>query len=111
MSNTIPFRINFRAFRWSQAMIFIIEEINRNKTLLPNVTLGYKFYDTCGIAFQSVRSTLALINGPEDNDAKKCNGAPSVPVIIGDSGSSLSIAVLRVLKLFRVPLVSIHTQN
>ncbi|XP_034784438.2 extracellular calcium-sensing receptor-like [Acipenser ruthenus] len=98
--------INFRAFRWSQAMIFIIEEINRNKTLLPNVTLGYKFYDTCGIAFQSVRSTLALINGPEDNDAKKCNGAPSVPVIIGDSGSSLSIAVLRVLKLFSVPLVS-----
>uniref|UniRef100_A0A8D0CFJ6 Olfactory receptor C family, w1 n=1 Tax=Scleropages formosus TaxID=113540 RepID=A0A8D0CFJ6_SCLFO len=77
---------NLRVFRWAQAMVFFIEKINKDSSLLPDVTLGYRLYDTCGTV-------------------GSC-GSLSIPLIIGDSGSTLSMAISRTLNLFKVPLVS-----
>uniref|UniRef100_A0A3B1IZT5 Olfactory receptor C family, w1 n=1 Tax=Astyanax mexicanus TaxID=7994 RepID=A0A3B1IZT5_ASTMX len=97
---------NLRAFRWSQAMIYFIEEINRNPNLLPNITLGYRLYDTCWLVALSMRSALSAVSQPLKRNSTGACSSPSIPVIIGDSGSSLTIAISRLLNLFRVPLVS-----
>ncbi|XP_069053790.1 extracellular calcium-sensing receptor-like [Lepisosteus oculatus] len=97
---------NFRAFRWMQAMIFFIEEVNRNKALLPNITLGYSLYDSCALEPQAVKATLSMLTEPAHEREEGCRDVPSVPVVIGNSGSSLTIAVSRALQPFRVPLVS-----
>lgn len=86
-------------------MIFAIEEINRDKRLLANLTLGYKIYDSCSTPFHALRTALALMNVNEEGTGKpECRGR--VPVVIGDGGSTLSLVVARFLGVFHVPQVS-----
>ncbi len=87
-------------------MVFAINEINNNNDLLPNITLGYQIYDNClrlGVAF---RAAISLASGTEESFSDlNCTGSPPVIGIVGDPGSSQSIAISSVLGLFRVPMV------
>lgn len=98
-------RLNLRALRWSQALIFFIEEINRSPVLLPNITLGYRIYDTCWTVALSARTALSVVSQPLKRNSTGACSSPNIPLVIGDSGSSLSIAVSTLLNLFKVPLV------
>ncbi len=57
--------MNLRDFRLAQIMIFAIEEINRSEDLLPNISIGYRIYDTCGSRLSSMSATMGLMNEPE----------------------------------------------
>ncbi|XP_052007766.1 extracellular calcium-sensing receptor-like [Xyrauchen texanus] len=97
------------SFQQAQTMVFAINEINNNHSLLPNITLGYQIYDNClrlGVAF---RAAIDLISGTEESFSNlNCTGPPPVIGIIGDPGSTQSIAISSVLGLFRVPIVSYY---
>uniref|UniRef100_A0A3P8VZ46 G-protein coupled receptors family 3 profile domain-containing protein n=1 Tax=Cynoglossus semilaevis TaxID=244447 RepID=A0A3P8VZ46_CYNSE len=95
------------AFRQAQTMAFAIDEINRNPNLLSNVTLGYSLYDTCIELSIGFRAAMSLISGRAGVMASEetCVGLPVIG-IVGDSFSTSSIAISRVLGLYRVPLVS-----
>ncbi|XP_072329889.1 extracellular calcium-sensing receptor-like [Scyliorhinus torazame] len=98
---------SLRAFRWVQLMIFAIEEINNDPSLLPNITLGYNIYDSCATPALAVRATLTILNGQEENvTLSRCNGGAPVHALIGDSGSTQSITIARTAGLFGIPLIS-----
>uniref|UniRef100_A0A8C8DUB9 Olfactory receptor C family, g2 n=1 Tax=Oryzias sinensis TaxID=183150 RepID=A0A8C8DUB9_9TELE len=84
---------NFEEFRFAQTMIFAIEEINKSKHLLPNVSIGYRIYDNCGSTLSSMRAVMALMNGDELLIEKNCSGQSAVHAIIGESESSSTIVL------------------
>ncbi|KAK7151693.1 hypothetical protein R3I94_008139 [Phoxinus phoxinus] len=96
------------SFQQALTMVFAINEINNNN-LLPNITLGYQIYDNClrlGVAF---RAAISLVSGTEETFSNlNCTGPPPVIGIVGDPGSTQSIAISSVLGLFRVPMVSYY---
>uniref|UniRef100_W5M364 Receptor ligand binding region domain-containing protein n=1 Tax=Lepisosteus oculatus TaxID=7918 RepID=W5M364_LEPOC len=82
-------------------MIFAIEEINRDSTLLPSVILGYRIFDNCGSAALTVRAALALGGGQEEDGAKSTCRNP-VPAVL----TSNSVFAARRIGPFGLPLVT-----
>lgn len=97
--------VNLREFRFAQTMIFAIEEINRSKFVLPNVSIGYRIYDNCGSTLSSVSAAMALMNGDERTAGKNCSRRSSVHAIIGESESSSTVVLSHLTGPFEIPLV------
>uniref|UniRef100_A0A673WL14 Extracellular calcium-sensing receptor-like n=1 Tax=Salmo trutta TaxID=8032 RepID=A0A673WL14_SALTR len=97
-----------RGFQQAKTMAFAVDEINRNPDLLPNIKLGYQLYDNCLKLGVSLRAAMSLASGTEEEFLldETCSGSPPVLGIVGDPGSTHSIAISSVLGLFRVPMVS-----
>ncbi|XP_048460139.1 extracellular calcium-sensing receptor-like [Rhincodon typus] len=88
-------------------MIFAIEEINNDTILLPNITLGYKVYDSCATPALALRAALTILNGQEENvTLLKCDEVSSVHALIADAGSTQSIAIARTVGTFGIPVIS-----
>ncbi|XP_069058882.1 extracellular calcium-sensing receptor [Pleurodeles waltl] len=105
-------RYNFRGFRWLQAMIFAIEEINNTTMLLPNMTLGYRIFDTCNTVSKALEATLSFVAQNKIDSLNLdefCNCSEHIPstiAVVGATGSGVSTAVANLLGLFYIPQVS-----
>lgn len=88
-------------------MIFAIEEINNSSSLLPNISVGYKVFDSCGSTLASTRAVMGLMNGEERTLRKTCSSQSSVQAIIGASESSSTIVMLQMCGIFQIPVVNI----
>ncbi|XP_020383219.2 extracellular calcium-sensing receptor-like [Rhincodon typus] len=86
-------------------MIFAIEEINKNPRLLPNVTLGYRIYDTCTMLPLTLKASFEFLNRGEDMSSN-CRRSSTVSAVVGESGSSQSIAMSTLISPFSIPMVS-----
>ncbi|XP_055370249.1 extracellular calcium-sensing receptor-like [Betta splendens] len=92
-------------FRWMQAMIFSIEEVNNDPALLPNISLGYRILSSCSTSRSALQAALALASGL--NDVRSISPCPpAISALIAESGSSESIAVAGTLGPFQLPIVS-----
>ncbi|XP_060928498.1 extracellular calcium-sensing receptor-like [Limanda limanda] len=99
-----------RELRFSRAMIFAIEEINNSSNLLQGVTLGYRIYDSCASVLMAARLAFQLSNGQDPefslgND-HNCSRSGMAMAIVGESSSTLSISMSRILGPFNIPQVS-----
>ncbi|XP_063763053.1 extracellular calcium-sensing receptor-like [Eleginops maclovinus] len=96
---------DLRAFRWTQVMIFAIEEINKDPALLPNISLGYRILNSCASPTNTLRAALTLASGAEDKELNS-SCPPAISALIAESGSSQSLAVAGALGPFQLPIVS-----
>ncbi|XP_067364225.1 extracellular calcium-sensing receptor-like [Channa argus] len=98
-------RLDLRAFRWTQVMIFFIEEINKDPVLLPNISLGYRILNSCASPTNALRAALTLASGLKDiGSTSPCPSA--ISALIAESESSQTIAVAGTLGPFQLPIVS-----
>uniref|UniRef100_A0A3B4G0U3 Extracellular calcium-sensing receptor-like n=1 Tax=Pundamilia nyererei TaxID=303518 RepID=A0A3B4G0U3_9CICH len=98
------FRFDWRVFRWTQAVIFTIEEINNDPALLPNISLGYRILNSCDSPTNALRAALTLASGAEEVDVTS-HCPPAVTAVIAEAGSTQSIAVAGIFGTFHVPVV------
>ncbi|XP_075892384.1 extracellular calcium-sensing receptor-like [Nelusetta ayraudi] len=96
---------DLRAYRWTQVMIFAVDEINKDPSILPNTSLGYRILNSCGSTTTTLRAALTLTSRPQQIDlTSPC--PPAISALIAASGSSRSAAVAGILGPFQVPIVS-----
>ncbi|XP_039596860.1 extracellular calcium-sensing receptor-like [Polypterus senegalus] len=101
--------LDFIGVQMAQTMAFAIEEINKDETLLPNVTLGYRIFDNCVKLPVALRAAVTLVGGLDEVSTEyNCSGIPPVLAIVGDPGSTPTIALSRIVGLFHMPLVSYY---
>lgn len=85
-------------------MIFAIDEINKDPSILPNISLGYRILNSCASPTNTLRATLTLASRPEEIElTSPC--PPAISALIAESGSSQSLAVAGTLGPFQVPIV------
>ncbi|XP_034723382.1 extracellular calcium-sensing receptor-like [Etheostoma cragini] len=89
-------------------MIFAIEEINNSTELLPGIKLGYHIYDACGSVPVAVHVAFQISNGldPVFYTGDNCSQSGMVMAVIGESESSPSISMSRIIGPFNIPQVS-----
>ncbi|KAK5868762.1 hypothetical protein PBY51_009749 [Eleginops maclovinus] len=107
--------LDLMSLKNTYAMVFALEEINRNSTLLPGVKLGYRILDSCFNSLWALQAALSLIGG----DAHSCNstastssaayeqpgekaGGQSVPLLIGAASSTTTLILSRILGPFSI---------
>lgn len=100
-----------------EAMLFALDRINNDPDLLPNITLGARILDTCSRDTHALEQSLTFVQAliEKDSTEVRCvNGGPPIITkpervvgVIGASGSSVSIMVANILRLFKVRLQSI----
>uniref|UniRef100_A0A3B1J4P7 Extracellular calcium-sensing receptor-like n=1 Tax=Astyanax mexicanus TaxID=7994 RepID=A0A3B1J4P7_ASTMX len=102
--------MDFRELRFARAMEFTIHEINNRTDLLPGIMLGFEIHDSCSTVPMAIKLGFQFANGKDTvfNDSELCveSAAAAVPAVIGDSSSTPSISMARILGLFRIPQVS-----
>uniref|UniRef100_A0A669CBT5 G-protein coupled receptors family 3 profile domain-containing protein n=1 Tax=Oreochromis niloticus TaxID=8128 RepID=A0A669CBT5_ORENI len=59
-----------RAFRWMMTMVFAVEEINHNSSLLPGVKLGYHIMDCCDHIPTGLQALFSLLRHSKTVDSK-----------------------------------------
>ncbi|XP_069816244.1 extracellular calcium-sensing receptor-like [Dendropsophus ebraccatus] len=94
-------------YQRAQAVHFAVEEINETPDILPNITLGFKLYDSCTVLQRAVSGTLQMLSGhgqPVPN--YRCNQDTRLAAVIGHSASTYSISLAHILGLYRYPQIS-----
>ncbi|XP_058870470.1 extracellular calcium-sensing receptor-like [Acipenser ruthenus] len=98
---------SFRNYRWLHAMIFAIKQINENPELLPNISLGYGLYDSCDVIPRGLEGAMWLVSGQDELVPNyRCHDTAPLAAIVGDSASSVSIPMARLLGLYGYPQIS-----
>ncbi|XP_040184613.1 vomeronasal type-2 receptor 26-like [Rana temporaria] len=86
---------------------FAIDEINKNPTMLPNITLGYHLYDSCAETRKAIKNTLQILSGPGKMVPNfSCRERKKILGFIGDQSSATTTSIAQILGLYRYVQIS-----
>ena len=91
------YKLNYDAIGWASSILYSINQINANNSLIPNITLGYVVRDTCGmqkmaghIAVEMMLDTKYFVPKPLLQNCTEyelcCNSKLSQSLLVGVVG-------------------------
>ncbi|XP_048224687.1 vomeronasal type-2 receptor 26-like [Perognathus longimembris pacificus] len=91
----------------AQGFVFAIEEINRSVQLLPNLTLGFSIRNSGDLVHRSLHETMGFLTGQEEPVPNySCGSGPPKAAMVGETRSTLSVSMARLLGLYKFPQIS-----
>ncbi|XP_073468300.1 vomeronasal type-2 receptor 26-like [Aquarana catesbeiana] len=84
------------------------DEINKDPDILPNVTLGYHLFDTCGYPTKAIDSTLRILSGDRKMGVPNysCTEGAEVAGFVGDATFPSTLAVAELLNIYQYPQIT-----
>ena len=102
-----PFRIG--GFEELNAMLFAIDKVNEDESLLPGIKLQVKIEDTCSSIEVATEKSLnyTIINYQSIYECFGNHSAQDKPIlaIVGERSSDISRAVTNLVGLFHIPVI------
>ncbi|XP_074641382.1 metabotropic glutamate receptor 3-like [Tubulanus polymorphus] len=83
---------------------FAIAQVNANKSLLPGIKLGMRFFDTCGSERMAVARPMQLLDAMCPQNNARTYG--QLVGAIGDGRSKYVVHEARILRQFSLPVMS-----
>nr|XP_046244998.1 extracellular calcium-sensing receptor-like [Scatophagus argus] len=93
--------LDVEPLKYTHAMVFAVEEINRNSTLLPGVKLGYRILDSCSRYPWALQAALSLVGGDTNS-----SGDQPVDLLIAAAASITATMLSSILAPLSVPVIS-----
>ncbi|XP_040191919.1 vomeronasal type-2 receptor 26-like [Rana temporaria] len=94
-------------YRHLLAFIFAIDEINRSPDILPNITLGYHVYDSCGHVNKAIKDVLQILSGhTKEAPNYSCMERGALAGFIGDLNSDTTLQMAQLLSLYGYTQIS-----
>ncbi|XP_028740822.1 vomeronasal type-2 receptor 26-like [Peromyscus leucopus] len=104
---SLSLRVSNWGYRVAQSFVFAIEEINRSAYLLPNVTLGFSIRNSGDSVHGALHETMSFLTRQEEPIPNyTCQHGSPQAALVGDTRSSLSVSMARLLGLYKFPQIS-----
>lgn len=94
-----------------EAMLFAVDKINKNTSILSNVSVGLEVYDTCSSETIALDRALHFVKDRVSSKDQHPSGYPVMAGVIGPSFSSISVQVAHLFRLFQIPQVSFDSTS
>ncbi|KAJ7313806.1 hypothetical protein JRQ81_005520 [Phrynocephalus forsythii] len=111
--NSLQFELVRKNYQHVLALIFAIEEINKNQYILHNLTLGFHIYDNVFDDKINYDVTLSSLSLKKENIPNyRCERQNKMFATVGGQNSVTSMEMASILALYKVPQLtygSIHT--
>uniref|UniRef100_A0A8C6X7C6 G-protein coupled receptors family 3 profile domain-containing protein n=1 Tax=Naja naja TaxID=35670 RepID=A0A8C6X7C6_NAJNA len=89
------------------ALAFVVNEVNEDSQILPNVTLGFHIYDSYYNSRMTYRTTLDLLFKSQGFAPNyKCDSQKNLMAIIGGLDFVISSYIAEIIGFFKIPQVS-----
>uniref|UniRef100_A0A8C5QHS2 G-protein coupled receptors family 3 profile domain-containing protein n=1 Tax=Leptobrachium leishanense TaxID=445787 RepID=A0A8C5QHS2_9ANUR len=100
----------FESFQLFQAVRFAVDEINKDAEILPNITLGFRAYDSCALLQYDLEGVLQFLTGLDRHIPNyRCSSGVPLSSIIGSTFSAHSVILAYVLGIYKFPQISHHS--
>ncbi|OCT96491.1 hypothetical protein XELAEV_18008694mg [Xenopus laevis] len=94
-------------YKYLVDFLFVTEQVNNNPEFVPNASLGYHIYDSCGDPRRAIKSVLQILSGSREPVPNySCIKIGQIAGFIGDFTSDTTVPIAQILGVFGYTQIS-----